>query len=71
MNSVELANNLIFRAKNLNEFVVEVDLEEPVRFNGVVPFDLTINDLHLTAKVYALDFDEAVTIVNNYLESLE
>jgi hypothetical protein len=71
MNAVEIANNLIFRAKNINEFVVEVDLEEPVRFNGVVPFDLTINNLHLTAKVYALDFCEAVTIVNDYLESLE
>jgi hypothetical protein len=69
MNSVDMANNLIHRAKNLQEFVVETDVPEDFRFNGVIPFDMQIKDSIISAKVIALDFDEAVTQLNNFLES--
>jgi hypothetical protein len=67
MNSVDMANNLIFRAKNLQEFVVETDTPEDFRFNGVVPFDMSITDGVITAKVLAIDFDEAVNIFDKWL----
>jgi hypothetical protein len=71
MNSVDMMHNLIFRAKHLQEFSVELELTEPLRLNGVIPFDISIKDQLLVAKVYAVDFDEAVSMVHNYLESLE
>lgn len=64
-----MANNLIHRAKNLQEFVVETDVPEDFRFNGVIPFDMQIKDSIISAKVIALDFDEAVTQLDNFLES--
>lgn len=64
-----MANDLIFRAKNLQEFVVETDVPEDFQFNGVIPFDMQIKDSIITAKVMALDFDEAVTQLDNFLES--
>ena len=64
-----MANNLIHRARNLQEFVVETDVPEDFRFNGVVPFDIQIKDSIITAKVMALDFNEAVTRLDNFLES--
>jgi len=67
MNSVDMANNLIFRAKNLQEFVVETDTPEDFRFNGVVPFDMSITDGVISAKVLAIDFDEAVNIFDKLL----
>ena len=69
MNSVDMANNLIFRAKNLQEFVVETDTPEDFRFNGVVPFDMTITDGVISAKVLAIDFNEAVNIFDKWLET--
>ena len=67
MNSVDMANNLIFRAKNLQEFVVETNTPEDFRFNGVVPFDMSITDGVISAKVLAIDFDEAVNIFDEWL----
>ena len=68
MNSVDMANALINRAKNLQEFTVETDVPEGFRFNGVIPFDMTIDGDKLSAKVYALDFEEAVNRLNDFLE---
>jgi hypothetical protein len=64
-----MANNLIFRAKNLQEFVVETNTPEDFRFNGVVPFDMSITDGVISAKVLAIDFDEAVNIFDKWLET--
>lgn len=69
MNSVDMANNLIFRAKNLNEFIVETDVPETFKFTGMVPFDMTIGDGRLTAKVWAVTFEEAAKKLDNYLSS--
>ena len=69
MNSVDMANNLIFRAKNLHEFTVTTEVPEDFRFNGVVPFDLSIVDNQIEAKVWAVDFNEAAHRLNEYLET--
>ena len=59
MNSVDMANNLIFRAKNLQEFVVETDVPENFRFNGVVPFDMEIVGRVAMVTVWAATETEA------------
>jgi hypothetical protein len=69
MNSVDMANNLIFRAKHLQEFVVETEVPENFRFNGVVPFDMEIVEGIISAKVLAIDFDEAVAVFDKWLET--
>ena len=69
MNSVDMANNLIFRAKNLQEFVVTTEVPRDFRLNGVVPFDIHITEGILEAKVWAVDFNEAAHRLNEYLET--
>ncbi len=69
MNSVDMANDLIFRAKNLTEYIVTTDVPEDFRFNGVVPFDMSINEGQIEAKVYGIDFDEAVNTFDKWLET--
>jgi hypothetical protein len=71
MNSVDIANNLIHRAKNLQKFTVETEVEQPLAFNGEIPFDLSIKDGVLSAEIYALTFDEACAILNNFLENCQ
>jgi hypothetical protein len=62
-----MATHLIFRAKNLQEFIVETDVPENFRFNGVVPFDMEIVEGVISAKVLAIDFDEAVAVFDKWL----
>ena len=69
MNSVDMANNLIFRARNLQEFVVTTEVPNGVRFNGVIPFDINITGTMLEARVWAVDFDEAVRRLNEFLQN--
>jgi hypothetical protein len=69
MNSVDMANNLIFRAKHLQEFVVTTSVPEDFRFNGVVPFDMHIAEGEICAKVIAIDFNEAVETFDKWLET--
>ena len=69
MNSVDMANNLIFRAKHLQEFVVTTELHDDFRFNGLIPYDMQITGTILEARVWAIDFDEAVHKLNDYLET--
>lgn len=69
MNSVDMATNLINRAKNLQEFVITVDQPDDFRFTGLVPFDMSIKEGVITATVYGLDFDEAVATFDNWLET--
>ena len=67
MNSVDMANNLIFRAKNLQEFVVTTEVPGDFRLNGVVPFDIHISEGILEAKVWAVDFNEAAKRLDDFL----
>jgi hypothetical protein len=69
MNSVDMATNLIFRAKNLQEFTVTTELPPDFAFRGVVPFDIQITGSILEAKVWAIDFNEAVDCLNEFLQN--
>jgi len=69
MNATDIANNLIFRAKNLHEFTVTTDVPENFRFNGLVPFDMQIKEGQIAAKVWAVDFDEAANRLDQYLQN--
>lgn len=69
MNSVDMATSLINRAKNLQEFVITTDVPEDFRFNGTIPFDMEIKEGIISAKVYGIDFNEAVNRFNDYLET--
>ncbi len=69
MNSVDMANALISRAKNLQEFTVTTSVPDDFRFNGLVPFDLQIKEGIIEAKVLGLDFNEAVHTFDNWLET--
>jgi hypothetical protein len=64
-----MATALINRAKNMQEFTVTTDVPEDFRFVGVVPFDVTISEGELQAKVYAVDFNEAVAQLDKWLET--
>lgn len=67
MNSVDMMHNLISRAKNLNEYTVTTSIPEDFKFNGLVPFDMQIKNGEIQAKVYAIDFDEAVARLDSFL----
>ena len=67
MNSADMAMNLIYRAKNLQEFTIEVEVPDNFRFNGLIPFDMTIEDNVMKAKVFGLTFEEAVATFDKYL----
>lgn len=69
MNSVDMANALIFRAKNLQEFVIETDVPDEFVLNGVIPFDMEITEGIIKARVFGLDFNEAVNTFDNWLGS--
>jgi hypothetical protein len=69
MNSVDMATNLIFRAKHLQEYTVITEVPDDFRFNGVIPFDINVTENILEAKVYGVDFDEAVHRLNEWLET--
>ena len=67
MNSVDIANNLISRVRNLNEFTVTTEVPDDFRFNGEIPFDMQIKDSIITAKVWAVDFNEAAKRLDDFL----
>jgi hypothetical protein len=66
-----MATNLIFRAKNLQEFTVTTELPDDFGFRGVIPFDMQITGNILEAKVWAVDFDEAVNRLNEFLQNTD
>ena len=67
MNSVDMANNLIFRARNLNEFTVTTEVPTEFKLNGLIPFDMQIKNGILTTKIWAVDFDEAAIKLDDFL----
>jgi hypothetical protein len=64
-----MANNLIFRAKHIEEFTVTTEVPDDFRFNGLVPFDMQITGSIIEAKVWAIDFNEAVNKLHLFLET--
>jgi len=68
MNSVEIANNLIDRARNLREFTIEFYVNRPILFDGVVPFDISINQSFVSCRVLATSEEEARQFVDTWLK---
>jgi hypothetical protein len=67
----DIADNLMYRAKNLQKFTVETKVDQPLAFQGEIPFDISIKDGVLSADIYALTFDEACVMLNNFLEDCQ
>ena len=67
--SIDMVEALMHRMKNLHEFVVTTEVPDGMRFNGLVPFDIQIKDGIIYARVWAVEFDEAVEKFNEYLET--
>lgn len=61
------ANDVIKRVRNLKEFTVVTDRPEEFYINGVVPFDMRIDDKEITAIVLAETFDEAAGLLDAWL----
>lgn len=61
------ATEVIGRVMQLTEFTVTTRCSEPLKFDGVIPFNLTIIDNVVTAQVLAVTFDEAAGILHNFL----
>lgn len=69
MNSVEEANNLINRVKNLQTFEVKRMLDGPLEFRGGrIPFDIKANQECAWFKVIALSQQEAEQMVDRWLQ---
>jgi len=69
MNSIEIANNLIDRARKLRKFEVRRILEGTIAFNGIVPFDISIKDDCAWFKVLAISQKEAEETVDKWLDN--
>ena len=65
----EINDHFINRAKHLNEFIVITDVPEDFRFNGIIPFDIEIKENVIHAKVWAVEFEEAVERFDSWLET--
>jgi hypothetical protein len=68
MNSVDMANDLINRAKNLQKFEVYRELENGILFNGSVPFDIRSTGDEFWIYAYALTQEEAEAQVDIWLK---
>jgi hypothetical protein len=68
MNSVEIANNLINRARKLREFTIEFYVNRPIMFDGAVPFDISINKSFVSCRVLATSEEEAREFVDTWLK---
>jgi hypothetical protein len=51
----------------LKEFTVITDRPEEFYINGVVPFDMRIDDKEITAIILAESFDEAAGLLDAWL----
>lgn len=65
----DIMDQFINRAKNLQEFTICVNVPDDFRFNGTVPFDLQIINGEIEAKVWAIDFEEAVNRLDAWVET--
>lgn len=68
MNSVDMANDLINRARNLKLFEVKRFLDNGIRFDGTVPFDIKGKDDCYWIYAYALTQEEAEAQVDAWLK---
>ena len=67
-NAAEFAQNLIERARRMQEFRIMKPEPENFMFNGKVPFDVKIKNGTMTFTVHAVDLAEANAMVDKYLD---
>jgi len=67
-NAAEFAQNLIERARRMQEFRIMKPEPENFMFNGKVPFDVSIKNGMMTFTVHAVDLAEANAMVDKYLD---
>jgi hypothetical protein len=63
----DIANSLIYRAKNGQVFYVYRAVPDGIQFDGAVPFDITINNGQAEFAVLALTQDEAELQIDQWL----
>jgi hypothetical protein len=68
MNSVDMTQDLINRARNLQKFEVVRDLENGIMFNGAVPFDIKSNGTEFSIYTFAITQEEAEAQVDTWLQ---
>ena len=68
MNISNVVDALINRAKQLTEFEIYSYVDGPIQFDGVVPFNISINKNVATFKVFALSKEEAKHQVDEWLK---
>ena len=68
MNSVDMAQDLINRAKNLQRFEVVRELENGIMFDGTVPFDIKGNGTEFVIYSFAVTQEEAEANVDTWLK---
>jgi hypothetical protein len=68
MNSVDMANDLINRAKNLQRFEVVRELDEGINFNGSVPFNISGAGNYFQFFLYAVTQEDAEAQVDTWLQ---
>jgi len=69
MNSVDMANDLIDRARNLKRFEVKRMLENGILFTGgPIPFDIKGKDECYWIYAYAVTQEEAEAQVDTWLK---
>ena len=67
-NAAEFAQNLIERARRMQEFRIMKPEPENFIFNGKVPFDVSIKNGMMSFTVHAVDLAEANAMVDKYLD---
>jgi hypothetical protein len=67
-NAAEFAQNLIERARRMQEFRIMKPEPDNFMFNGKVPFDVAIKNGMMTFTVHAVDLAEANAMVDKYLD---
>jgi hypothetical protein len=67
-NAAEFAQDLIERARKMQEFRIIKPEPENFMFNGRVPFDVSIKNGMMTFTVHAVDLAEANAMVDKYLD---
>jgi hypothetical protein len=68
MNSVDMAQDLINRARNLQRFEVIRELENGIMFDGAVPFDIKSNGTEFLIYSFAVTQEEAEANVDTWLK---
>jgi hypothetical protein len=64
---MESIKSILDKIKEMVYFDIVIDLEEPLHFNGVLPFDVFINDNVATFRVLAHSHEEAEHKVFKFL----